>query len=84
MLTLVHSAGHFQARTLGAAVEEIEMLPAGTVLTAEQEQTMADWDAFLEQQFVAPELVAQQLDVMQSGYITGFVNLAPINLILQT
>ncbi len=84
LLTLVHSAGHFQARTLGAAVEEIEMLPAGTVLTEEQEQTMADWSAFLEQQFVAPELVAQQLDVMQSGYITAFVNLAPINLILQS
>ena len=84
LLTLMHSAGHFQARTLGAAVAEIESLPQDSVLTAGQEQSLADWDAFLEQQFVTPELVAQQLDVMRSGYLTAFINLAPINLILQT
>ncbi len=84
LLTLAHSAGHFQARTLGVAVAEIESLPQDSVLTDEQKQTLSDWDVFLQRQFVAPELVAQQLDVMRSSYLTAFVYSAPINLVLQT
>ncbi|MCG8415666.1 MAG: DUF418 domain-containing protein [Pseudomonadales bacterium] len=84
LLSIVHTSGYYQASTLGAAVDQIEALPAGTALNEQQHQTLDDWDAFLDQQFVSPDLVAQQLEVMQSGYFSAFVNLAPINLVLQT
>lgn len=84
LLSIVHTGSYYQASSLGAAVEEIQALPSGTELTDAQEQTLADWDNFLQQQFVAPELVEQQLEVMRSGYLTAFWNLAPINLVLQT
>lgn len=84
LLTLVHSSGYYRASTLGAAVAEIEALPVGTEYSEEQSAVLAEWDAFLQEQFVAPELVEQQLQMMRSGYVTNLVNAAPINLILQT
>ncbi len=84
LLTIVHSSGYYQASTLGAAVDQIEALPEGTTLSEEQQQTLDDWDVFLEQQFVSPDLVELQLQVMRSGYFSAFINLAPINLVLQT
>jgi len=84
LLTLVHSSGYYRASSLGEAVAEIEALPVGTEYTEEQREVLVAWDAFLEEQFVAAELVEQQLQMMRSGYVTNLVNAAPINLILQT
>ena len=84
LLALVHTAGHMQASSLGAAVEEIQALPPATELSEEQQQVLADWDAFLVQQFVAPEDVQQQLQQMRSGYLDNFIANLPVNLILQT
>ena len=84
LLAILHSSVFFQASSLGSAVAEIEALPAGVELTAEQEQSLADWDVFLEQQFLAPELVTQQLDAMRSGYLTNFITVAGVNVFLQT
>jgi uncharacterized protein len=84
LLTALNSFNHLGARTLGAAVEEVQALPAGTVLSEEQQATLDDYAALLEQQFIAPEQVQQQLDVMQSGYLSNFIFAVPVNLILQT
>ena len=63
---------------------EIEALPAGTELSEVQRETVQDWNAFLDQQFISPELGEQQLRQMRSGYFTNFIGAAPINLIIQT
>lgn len=84
LLGLVHIALHMDARGIRNAVEEVEALPAGTTLSAEQEQTLADWTVFLESQFVSPELIAQEYESKQSGYVDNFLAYAPINLQLQT
>lgn len=84
LLAIVHTSGYYGASSLGAAVDEINALPAGTELSAEQEELLEDWETFLEQQFISPELVAQQRQQMRAGYLGNFVALAPVNLILQT
>jgi uncharacterized protein len=84
LLAIVHSSGYYGARSLGAAVNEINALPVDAELSAEQEEVLANWDAFLEQQFISPELVEQQRQQMSAGYLSNLIALAPVNLILQT
>jgi uncharacterized protein len=66
------------------AVAAVEALPAGTSLTAEQEQALEDWDAFLEGQFASPEIIQQEYESRNSGYIDNVIASAPLNLVLQT
>lgn len=84
LLTVLNSITHLSARTLGAAAAEVQALPADAVLSEEQQTALDDYAALLEQQFMAPELAQQQLDVMRSGYLSNFIFAAPVNLILQT
>ncbi|MEX0962730.1 MAG: DUF418 domain-containing protein [Pseudohongiellaceae bacterium] len=84
LLGLTHIALHMDARTLRVAVEAVESLPAGTPLSNEQEQTLADWDVFLQNQFIAPELIEQEYESKKSGYVDNLIAYAPINLLLQT
>ena len=84
LLGIVHSAAFYQAGVFSAAVAEIEALPAGTELTIEQQETLADFEAYLESQLIAPELVAGQIAAMRSGYLTNFINAAGVNVFLQT
>lgn len=84
LLAIVHSSGYYAASSLGTAVNEINALPVGTELSTEQEEVLANWDAFLEQQFISPELVEQQRQQMRAGYLSNLIALAPVNLILQT
>ena len=84
LLALLHGSNFYRASTLENAVAEIEALPVGTELTEEQAAVMVQWDAFLQEQFVAPELIEQQIQMMRSGYLSNLINAAPINLILQT
>lgn len=84
LLAIVHSSGYYAASSLGTAVNEINALPVGTELSPEQEEVLANWDAFLEQQFISPELVEQQRQQMRAGYLGNLIALAPVNLILQT
>ena len=84
LLGLIHIALHMDARGLRNAVEAVESLPAGTTLSVEQEQTLAQWDVFLEGQFASPELIEQEYVAKKSGYVDNFLTYAPINLQLQT
>lgn len=84
LLTLLNSINHVNARFLGEAAAEVHALPAGAELSEEQQAALDDYSALLEQQFIAPELAQQQLDVMQSGYWSNFIFAAPVNVILQT
>jgi len=84
VLALMHIALHMDARGIRNAVAAVEALPAGTSLSVEQEQALADWDAFLERQFASPEIIQQEYESRNSGYITNVVAAAPLNLILQT
>lgn len=84
LLTLMHSGFHYQGRTLSNAVAEVEALPAGTPLSAEQTQALEDWDAFLEQQFLSEEAIAADLASKRGGYVSNFVAVAQANLFIQT
>jgi len=84
LLTLLHSGAHVQARLLGNAVAGIETLPPGSVLSDAQQQSLADWDDFLEQQFLQPEQIAEELATKKSGYAANFIAAARINVLVQT
>lgn len=84
LLTALNTSMFLDARNLGAAAAEVNALPNGTELTFQQQTALDDYNAFLEQQFIAPELVEQQLGVMQSGYFNIVLFYTPVNLILQT
>ena len=84
VLALMHIAMHMDARGMRNAVAAVEALPAGTSLTAEQEQALEDWDAFLEGQFASPEIIEQEYESRNSGYIDNVIASAPLNLVLQT
>ncbi len=84
LLALIHLSLHMDARTLRNDVKAVEGLPPGVSLSIEQEQTLTDWDAFLEEQLVSPELIAQEFEARKSGYIDNVIAYAPFNIFLQT
>lgn len=83
-LTGLNTSLHLDAKSLSSAAAEVQALPAGTELSIEQQAALEDYDAYLEQQFLAPELIEQQLEIMQSGYLDIVIFSATVNLILQT
>jgi uncharacterized protein len=84
MLAALHSAMHVQARMLKNEVDAINALPEGTPLNAEQSETLATWDNFLEQQFMAPDAIAEERQIKQGGYVENFVFAASANVFIQT
>jgi len=66
------------------AYEEIVALPEGTVLSEEQEQTLENYNLYLEQQFLSPEQIANEIESRQGGYISNFITTAGTNIVLQT
>ena len=84
LLAILHTASHMYSRGLREEVLEIEALPASTELNQVQQQTLAEWDTFLDQQLFTPELVEQDLQIRKGGYIETFQFLVPFNLIIQT
>ena len=62
-LAILHTASQMYPRELHGEVLEIEALPASTELNQEQQQTIAEWDTFLDQQFFTPELAEQDLQI---------------------
>ncbi|HAC86965.1 MAG TPA: DUF418 domain-containing protein [Gammaproteobacteria bacterium] len=83
-LAILHTASQMYPRELHGEVLEIEALPASTELNQEQQQTIAEWDTFLDQQFFTPELAEQDLQIRKGGYIETFQFLVLFNLIIQT
>lgn len=83
-LGVLHTGFHFDSRAQRAEVVAIESLPAGTVLSQEQEATMEQWDQFLAGQFATPELIAEELERKKSGYVDNFIGTAAINIFIQT
>ena len=84
LLGIIHISLHMDARSLRNDVKAVEALPVGTALSVEQQQTLADWDAFLEEQFVSPELIQLEYETRKSGYIDNVIAYAPFNFLLQT
>ena len=84
LLAILHTASHMYSRGLREEVLEIEALPASTELNQVQQQTLAEWDTFLNQQLFTPELVEQDLQIRKSGYLEIFLFLVPFSLIIQT
>ena len=84
LLAIMHTASHMGSRGLREEVLEIEALPASTELNQVQQQTLAEWDTFLDQQLFTPELVEQDLQIRKSGYLEIFLFLVPFSLIIQT
>ena len=66
-LAILHTASQMYPRELHWEVLEIEALPASTELNQEQQQTIAEWDTFLDQQFFTPELAEQDLQIRKGG-----------------
>jgi len=84
LLAVIHISLHMDARALRNDVKAVEALPQGTSLSVEQEQTLADWAAFIEEQLASPELIQQEYEAKSSGYIDNVIAYAPFNLLLQT
>jgi len=84
LLGIIHTALHMDARSLRNDVKAVEALPIGTALSVEQEQTLEDWDTFLEEQFASPELIQIEYEARKSGYIDNVIAYAPFNFLLQT
>ena len=84
LLAIMHTASHMGSRGLREEVLEIEALPASIELNEVQQQKLAEWDTFLDQQLFTPELVEQDLQIRKGGYIETFQFLVPFNLIIQT
>lgn len=84
LLTLLHSGFHYQGRSLSDAVAEVQALPTGTPLTDVQQQTLEDWDLFLEQQFLSEETIAADLASKRGGYVSNVVAAAQANIFIQT
>lgn len=84
LLAVIHISLHMDARALRNDVKAVEVLPQGTSLSVEQEQTLADWAAFIEEQLASPELIQQEYEAKSSGYIDNVIAYAPFNLLLQT
>lgn len=84
LLGLIHIALHMDARGLRSQVKAIEQLPESAVLSSQQEQTLTDWEEFLQQQLASPEQIRQEYETRKSGYIDNVVAYGPINLLLQT
>ena len=84
LLGIIHSGGHYNTKALREQVVIVEALPAGTLLTAEQEETLDAWDQMLEQQFASPELIQEDLEQKRSGYVENFIASAKLNIFLQT
>jgi uncharacterized protein len=84
LLALIHGGMHYQARMLKSEVDAIQALPASTQLSAEQSATLEAWQTFLEQQFMTPELVAEEQAIKQSGYWANFRHAAESNFFIQT
>jgi len=83
-LGIIHISLHMNARALRNDVKTVEALPVGTSLSVEQEQTLADWETFLEEQFISPELIQLEYEAKKSGYIDNVIAYAPFNFMLQT
>ncbi len=83
ILALLHTGLHFNTRTLSDAMDEINALPPGTELTAEQQETVDGWQAFLEQQGHTPELIETEIAAKQGSYGDAFMQAAPLNFFTQ-
>ena len=83
-LGMLHTGLHFNTKAQRVEVVAIETLPAGTVLTQEQETTLEQWDQFLESQFASPALIQEELEMKKSGYVVNFVGAAATNIFIQT
>lgn len=84
ILALIHGGMHVQGRMLKNEVDAINALPPGTELSVEQSETLEAWNTFLEQQFMTPELIAEELEIKQGGYVGNFVYAAGSNIFIQT
>ena len=84
LLALLHGGMHVQGRLLKNEVDLVNSLPPGTELSEEQRETLQTWDNYLEQQFMTPQLIAEELEVKQSGYWDNFRQSAQTNLMIQT
>lgn len=84
VLLILHTSMHMQGRMLKSEVDAVHALPAGTELSSEQTETLATWDTFMEQQFMTPELIAEELQAKKGGYLTNFHHAAEVNVFIQT
>ncbi len=84
LLALIHGGMHVQGRMLKEEVDVVLALPEGTELTTEQNETLEAWNTFLEQQFMTPELIANELATKKEGYWANFKQTAASNVFIQT
>ncbi|MDA1371993.1 MAG: DUF418 domain-containing protein [Proteobacteria bacterium] len=84
VLMFIHAGLHYDTRRMRDAVVEIEALPAGTILTEAQQTSMDEWQVYMEGQFATQELIAQDIETRQGGYLENFRHVASINIFTQT
>ena len=84
LLGLLHTGLHYSASFLHGAYQEVVSLPEGAALTEDQQNVLDNYDAFLAQQFMSPNQIADELAIRQGGYVGNFIQAAPVSFFLQT
>ena len=84
LLTIMHSGLQYNTRTLKSEADAVAALPAGTELSDEQQSAVDSWIGFLETQAMTPELIQEELETKQAGYVANFIGAAKSNIIMQT
>ncbi|MDP6415523.1 MAG: DUF418 domain-containing protein, partial [Gammaproteobacteria bacterium] len=84
LLTIMHTGLQYNIRTLKSAADAVAALPTGTELSEEQQSAVDSWNGFLETQSMTPELIQEELEAKEAGYVTNFIATAKANVFIQT
>ncbi|MDP6654188.1 MAG: hypothetical protein QGF90_19095, partial [Gammaproteobacteria bacterium] len=84
VLMFIHTGLHYDTRRMRNAMVEIEALPAVTILSESQQNSVDEWQVFLEGQYSTAELIEEDIQIKQSGYAENFIHVASINIVNQT
>ena len=81
---LLHAASYFTTESMFTAYQEVLAIPNGVELSDAQNQTLENWDSYLQAQLATPEQIAIETTIRDSGYIENFIFTAQINIVFQT
>ena len=83
-LALIHTSQYFYTKALYTDYREVVLLPEGNELSEAQQQSLENWDEFLQNQQTTPEQIVLEANARSEGYIENFIFTAPINIMFQT
>ena len=83
-LGLIHTGSYFGVRALYADYQAVVSLPENEELSEAQNQSLENWDSYLQQQLAAPEQIEMEMEIREQGYFENFIFTAQVNIVFQT